>query len=90
MQPIIDDLVCSTNWITFIQREVYSNTGLPPEQEKSQTSNLTHTQKNQKRTNEVQSQQEEGNKIDQSEKKIKQRLKREQNIKKSVYMYTYN
>ena len=41
MQPIIDDLVCSTNWITFIQREVYSNTGLPPEQEKSQTSHLT-------------------------------------------------
>ena len=41
MQPIIDDLICSTNWITFIQREVSSNTGLPPEQEKSQTSNLT-------------------------------------------------
>lgn len=71
MQPIIGMTWSAqqTGLLSF-RGEVSSNTGLPPEQEKSQTSNLnpTHRRPRKRRTNEVQSQYGEGNKIDQSEK----------------------
>ena len=58
MQPIIDDLVCLTNWITFTQREVYSNTGLSPGTRKVSNKQPKPTcKRTRKRTNEVQSQQ---------------------------------